>query len=167
MSNFTQKYALVQFIDEVDVGYEYISDNWPLHVTVVDTFGTNWSVRQMVDELSEALGACEPAVSKAGDDHFFEENGQTQVVLLEATTGLLNIHQAAIATLARGDLVLNDPQYALAGFLPHATVQQRARLHKGDRVDFRELSLVDMFPDEDPFRRKVLAKIRLATSQVR
>ena len=43
-NKFTQKYTLVQFFDDVKDGYEYSSNNWPLHSTVVDTFAIDWSV---------------------------------------------------------------------------------------------------------------------------
>jgi hypothetical protein len=48
----------------------------------------------------------------------------------------------------------NDPQFAKEGFLPHSTVQPHGRLNKGDEVTFSALSIIDMFPNEDPYQRK-------------
>ena len=66
-----------------------------------------------------------------------------------------------LSVLEEGGLKLNDPQFARDGFLPHATVQKHARLNKGDKVQFTALSIVDMFPDEDPYKRKVLKTIKI------
>jgi len=63
--------------------------------------------------------------------------------------------------LEQGDLKLNDPQLAREGFLSHATVQKHARLNKGDRVTFNALTLIDMFPDENPYQRRVVKTIRI------
>jgi len=158
---FTQKYTIVQFFDPVDDGYEYSSDSWPLHSTIVDTFAIDWSVDEMVAKLTELLGSHAPAESVAEDDRFFGETGQVQVVLLNRSKSLVSLHLDAVAALEGGGLVLNDPQFARDGFLPHATVQKQARLNEGDRARFTALSIVDMFPNEDAYKRKVLKTIKI------
>lgn len=159
---FTQKYTIVQFFDDIDEGYEYSSDSWPLHSTIVDTFAIDWSVDEMVAELEGVLQNHAPANSEAEEDRFFGENGQVQVVLLNRSDSLVELHMNVLSTLEKGGLALNDPQFARDGFLPHATVQKHARLNKGDKVQFTALSIVDMFPDEDPYKRKVLKTIKIA-----
>lgn len=158
---FAQKYAIVHFFGDVEDGYEYLSDNWPLHSTIIDTFAIDWSIDEMTTRLTETMGNHATASSEAGDDKFFGEDGQIQVVLFDRTDSLTTLHLDAIALLQQGGLVLNDPQFAYDGFLPHATVQKDARLAKGDKVQFTDLSIVDMFPDEDPYRRKILKTIRI------
>lgn len=160
-SVFTQKYALVQFFDDVEEGDEYSFRDWPLHSTVVDTFAIDWSTDEMIARLTEALRNHATASSEAEDDRYFGENGQIQVVLLDRTASLVKLHLDVLAALQQGGLVLNDPQFARDGFLPHATVQKNTRLNKGDEVQFTALSIVDMFPGEDPYRRKVLKIIRI------
>lgn len=160
---FTQKYTIVQFFDAIDEGYEYSSDSWPLHSTVVDTFAIDWSVDEMAERLKDTLKNHATANSEAEDDQFFGENGQVQVVLLNRSNSLVELHQDVLSALEGGGLKLNDPQFARDGFLPHATVQKHARLNKGDKVQFTALSIVDMFPDEDPHKRKVLKTIKIGT----
>ena len=159
MQKFTQKYTIVQFFDDIDEGYEYSSDSWPLHSTIVDTFAIDWSVDEMTSRLKDALKNHATAGSVAEDDRFFGDQGQVQVVLLNRSDSLVELHQDVLTALEDGGLKLNDPQFARDGFLPHATVQKHARLNKGDRVQFTALSIVDMFPDEDPYKRKVLRTI--------
>ncbi len=78
------------------------------------------------------------------------------VTLLVRSEGLLTLHRDIITTLEKGGLALNDPHFAYDGFLPHATVQRSTRLNKGDEVEFTRLSVVDMFPGSNPYKRRVL-----------
>lgn len=161
MGQFTQKYAIVQFFEEIEEGHVYSSNNWPLHSTVVDTFALQWSTDEIVAKLTDVLRHHATANSEAGDDRFFGDNGQVQVVLLGRTESLIKLHLDVLATLEDGEIALNDPQFARDGFLPHATVQKHARLNKGDKVRFTALSIIDMFPNEDPYMRKVLKTIKI------
>ena len=163
MQKFTQKYTIVQFFDDIDEGYEYSSDSWPLHSTIVDTFAIDWSVDEMASRLKDTLKNHATADSVAEDDRFFGDQGQVQVVLLNRSDSLVELHQDVLTALEDGELKLNDPQFARDGFLPHATVQKHARLKMGDRVQFTALSIVDMFPDEDPYKRKVLRTITVGS----
>lgn len=160
---FTQKYTIVQFFDDIGEGYEYSSDSWPLHSTIVDTFAIDWSVDEMVGRLKDVLKNHATADSVAEDDRFFGDQGQVQVVLLNRSNSLVELHQDVLTALEEGGLKLNDPQFARDGFLPHATVQKHARLDKGDKVRFTALSIVDMFPDKDPYKRKVLKTIAIGS----
>ena len=83
------------------------------------------------------------------------------MVLLGRTESLIKLHLDVLETLKDGELALNDPQFACDGFLPHATVQKHARLDKGDNVQFTALSIIDMFPNEDPYMRKVLKTVKI------
>lgn len=161
MNRFSQKYAIVHFFDSVNEGYEYSSDNWPLHTTIVDTFAIGWSVDEMVARLVELLMNYVWADSEVEGDGYFGENGQVRVVLLDRSDSLVALHRDVVRVLENGGLVLNDPQFAGDDFLPHATVQKNSRLHKGDKVRFTALSVVDMFPGGDPYRRKVLKTIKI------
>lgn len=161
MSSFTQKYTLVQFFDDIKEGYEYLSSDWPLHSTVIDTFAIDWPVDKMTVKLTELLDGYGNVYSEAGIDRYFGENGQVQATLLDRTDSLMELHLDVLDILEEGGLVLNDPQFARDGFLPHATVQRSARLDRGVKVRFTALSIVDMYPDEDPYKRKILKTIKI------
>lgn len=163
VQQFTQKYTIVQFFDDVNEGYEYSSNSWPLHSTIVDTFAIDWSVDETASRLQDILKNHTVADSLAEGDRFFGDQGQVRVVLLNRSNSLVRLHEDVLAALEEGGLKLNDPQFARDGFLPHATVQKHARLNNGDKVRFTALSIVDMFPDEDPYMRKVLKTIAIGS----
>lgn len=159
---FTQKYAIIQLFEDVPVGVEFAYTEWPLHSTIADVFAIDWSVPIMIDELIKLLRNHPHATSMAEDDRFFGENAQVQVTLLKKTASLAKLHHDVIELLERGGWKPNAPEFAKQGFLPHSTVQPHARLNRGDKVTFDALSIIDMFPNEDPYQRKVLATIKIA-----
>lgn len=160
MSQFTQKYAIIQLFEDMPVGTEFPSSNWPLHSTIADTFAIDWDEPTVVEKLTELLKNHPQATSVVEDDRFFGDNGEAQVVLLQKTDSLVKLHYDVIELLEQCGWKPNDPQFAKEGFLPHATVQPHARLNKGDEVTFNALSIIDMFPNEDPYRRKVVDTIK-------
>lgn len=161
MSQFTQKYAIIQFFEDTPVGSQFFWKDWPLHATVADVFAIEWNVPTMTAELTETLKKHEQATSVIEDDRFFGDQGQVQVALLRKTDSLVKLHHDVIAVLGEGGWRPNDPQFAKEGFLPHSTVQKHGRLNKGDEVKFNALSIIDFFPDKDPYGRKVLATIKI------
>lgn len=161
---FSQKYTIIQLLEEVEDGTIYSSNAWPLHTTLVDTFAVDWSEERVVEELEHYLANVKPFSTKANGEEHFGANGEVHVILLEKTDDLSNLHSGLTDALQSGGLKLNDPQFAGEGFLPHATVQPHARLNIGDEVSYGALSLIDMFPDEDPYMRKVIKTIPFGKS---
>lgn len=166
MQQFSQKYAIIQAFEPVPVGMEFSANGWPLHVTIADTFGIEWSAETMIRRLAELLKNHPQAASVVGDDRLFGDDGSIRVALLEKTDSLVALHNDVVELLEHGGWKPNDPQYARAGFLPHSTVQPHARLRKGDRVLFNTLSVIDMFPGGDPYRRRLLAALPIGDKAV-
>lgn len=161
MTPFTQKYAVIQLFEDTPVGAEFPSSNWPLHSTIADTFAIDWDATTMAEKLTELLKSHPQATSVAEDDRFFGGNGEVQVVMLQKTDSLVKLHYDVVELLEQGGWKPNDPQFAKEGFLPHSTVQAHNRLNKSDKVVFDALSIIDFFPNEDPYQRKVLATIKI------
>ncbi len=163
MQKFTQKYAIIQLLENVPEGSRFFWKDWPLHSTVVDVFAIDWDMSTMVEHLEALLASHARATSLAKDSAFFGPEKQTEVVLLQKTDSLVKLHYDVVRILEDGGLKLNDPQFAREGFLPHSTIQKHARLKKGDEVTFNALTIIDMFPDEDPHQRKVIKTIKVGS----
>lgn len=161
MTNFTQKYTIVQLLEEIEDEYEYSSSNWPLHTTIADTFAVDWNKDNLLVRLESLLAKQRIVTAKAANFEFFGPERQTKVTLLEINKELLELHNSIVNLLTGAGAVFNDPQFTGTGFLPHATVQPHAHVKKGDLVTFTGLSLIDMFPNSDPYQRKVLKTMKL------
>lgn len=160
MQQFSQKYTVVQFFEAVPNGTEFMSSNWPLHATLVDTFAVDWTEEETIVQLTKLLSGMSEVQSVTKNDLYLGDN-RVLVAVLEKTDGLDELHNKLVVLFDKGGLKLNDPQFSRRGFLPHSTVQSHARLYEGDEVLFNALSLVDMFPDKDPYKRRVVATIPL------
>ncbi len=163
MQKFTQKYTIIQLFEDVPEGTQFSASSWPLHATIADTFAIDWDVPTMIEKLTQLLSSHTQATSVVEEDRFFGDQGQVQVVLLKKTDDLVKLHYDVIECLEQGGWKPNDPQFAEEGFLPHSTVQKRARLSKGDKVTFNELTIIDMFPGGDPYQRKVVKTIKIGS----
>ena len=161
MQPFTQKYAIIQFFEDMQVGTEFFWKDWPLHSTVADVFAINWDAVTMQERLAEILHEHSWAESVAEDDLLFGKDGQARVTRLRKTDSLMRLHYDVIKMLEQGGWQPNNPEYAKEGFLPHVTVQKHARLNEGDKVVFNALSIIDFFPNQDPYERKLLATIKI------
>lgn len=164
MEKFTQKYAIIQLFEDRQEGYLFSSDDWPLHSTIVDTFAIDWDVPAMTKNLTKMLGNHGLIDSVAINEEYLGTEKQTKVVLLKKSKSLVKLHHDVVKMLQLGNLKLNDPQFAYKGFLPHSTIQNNRRLNKGDKVVFDALSIVDMFPDNDPNQRKILKTIKISSN---
>ena len=164
MAAFTQKYTIIQLLEDTPEGAEYSANEWPLHVTIADTFSIDWQGGKLLDKLTELLARHKTALSKASRDEYFGPKKETQVTLLDMSQDLLDLHNDLINFLKKAGALFNDPQYSGSGFRAHATVQSHARLQAGDLVKFNELTLIDMFPKGDPYQRKLLKKMKLSNN---
>lgn len=156
---FTQKYGIVKLFEKMPEGTEFSSDKWPLHSTVADVFAVNWDTPTLTEKLARGIGNCVIATSIAENDRYFGDNGEIQVTLLQKTDSLVKLHHDVVGLLEEGGWTPNDPQFAKESFLPHATVQPHARLNEGDEVTFDTLSIVDFYPNEDPYMRRIIKTI--------
>jgi 2'-5' RNA ligase len=163
MQKFSQKYTLIQLLEPMSEGVEYDWKEWPLHVTIADIFAISWDVPTLLEKLSQFVQGRPNATAVVGDDTLFGPERQTRVALLQASPKLLALHIDVVNLLKQGDVVFNHPEFTESGFLPHSTVQAHARLNKGEVVTFDALTLIDMFPHEDPYRRKVIKTIPFVT----
>ncbi len=159
MQPFTQKYTIIQLFEDVQDGYEFTSDNWPLHSTIVNTFSIDWDVPTIISELEKVIIGRKSISTTAVGYTYFGSDQQVKVTLLNKSSDLSTLHYDLIKLLNTGGLRLNDPQYALDGFLPHATVQKNMRINIGDEVIFNSVSLIDMFPSQDAYKRKIIKTI--------
>jgi len=161
MTKLTQKYVIVQFSKSLPVGYTYSMKGWPLHVTLADVFSINGKWTDLFKDMNCILENEVTIFSKAIVKDLFGEDRSIKVTLIEKTDELQNLHERVVSVLEKHGALFNSPEYTKDGFKPHATEQAEAKLEIGDVVEFGSLTLVDMFPDGDPYQRKILGTVHL------
>ncbi|HET6746897.1 MAG TPA: 2'-5' RNA ligase family protein [Candidatus Saccharimonadales bacterium] len=158
---FSQKYAIIAPLEALEVGTEFPSSGWPLHITLADTFAIKRQETDFDSKLQTLLANQKVVTVTVGDDEFFGPEKQTRVALLIPNEELRALHYTIVHLLKQEGATFNNPEYNEGGFRPHSTVQAHARLNKDERVTISSLCLIDMFPNDDPYQRRVLTKVNL------
>lgn len=160
-----QKYCLVKLLEPLKEGDEFTAINyWPLHITLASNFMVDWEATNLFDKLTSVLSSVKPVSVVAGNDDYFGGERKTQVTLMNMTPELMSLHKQIIKTLKDAGAIFDEPQYNDDGYRAHATVQKAHRLNEGDAVLIDEITIVDMFPNQDITRRKILRTMKLANS---
>ncbi len=158
-----QKYCLVKLLEPLKEGDEFTAINyWPLHTTLASNFIVDWESTDLFNKLASVLSDIKPVSVSAGDDEFFGGERKIQVTVMDMTPELMNLHKQIIKTLRDAGAIFDEPQFNEDGYRAHATVQKAHRLNEGDSVLIDEVTIVDMFPNQDITRRKILKTIKLA-----
>lgn len=156
---YSQKYCLAHFVSPQQDDAEFHMNNWPLHITLADVFAIDLEQSDAVMKL-EAL--CNGLASVAVTTESESILGETPVVLFSKSHDLLQLHTELVSLLETNGAVFNSPSFTKSGFIGHSTIQAEQRLHIGETVTIDSISLVDMFPEGDWQRRKVLATFPLS-----
>jgi 2'-5' RNA ligase len=163
MQKLTQKWTVISLLEPMADGTEYFWKDWPVHITLADVFAIGWNGEELVENLAMSLADQKPVETTAGDDTLYgPADYRTKVTLIENTPELQKLHEDIIGLLQDGGVVFNSPQYVGEGYIPHSTVQKHGRLKKGDVVKIGSLTIVDMFPHGDGYRRRLVKTIKLS-----
>jgi 2'-5' RNA ligase len=163
MQKFTQKWTIMILLEQMDGGIEFFWEDWPQHITLVDVFAVDWNHANLLDKL-ESLLANQKAfkVVVADSTSFGSLENPVPVTLFKKSTELQSLHNDIIKLLNSAGAVFNNPEYIGEGFIAHSTFQKDRHLNKGEVVEVRELTIVDMFPHGDGYQRKLLRTIKFA-----
>lgn len=161
MPKFTQKYTIICLLEDVEEGYEYASSEWPLHTTLADTFSIEKDIEELKLVLEIIAAENETIEIEATHNEFFGPDQKIKVTVYEKNTKIAKLHNDIVDKLNNVGAVFNDPQYTKDGFKPHSTAQKHAEVKVGDKVSVNNLAIIDMFPNSDPYQRKVLKKVSL------
>lgn len=157
---YSQKYCLVQPLDSIRLGDEFAASDWPLHITIVGVFAIDWNDKYF-SEFANLIASYRAFSSKTTSIEYFGLKQEIKVRLVKPNENLQMLHtDIAKFVLGHGGS-FNDLHYQFDGFRPHATM-------RGDQPDenceitFDTLALIDMFPDGNHTRRKIIKFFELS-----
>lgn len=158
---YSQKYTIVQFLEPIQLQQTFSMEEWPLHITLADVFAIKLD-ETLIAELASHLSSRECVTTESMQEaQLGDQNNSTKVTLIKNTPELQSLHDELIDFLQAHDAVFNSPQFTRDGFLPHSTHQRHAHLETRNKINISELSLVDMFVDNNWKLRKVLKSFNL------
>ena len=160
---YTQKWCLVALLDDVEEGFSFHRSDWPVHVTLIGAVDVTWS-DELHQKLEELIQRQSEITTKAIKENHWGPTGNVVVSELELTDKLNTFHMEIYELLSSHGATFNDPQYMGENYTPHSTVQKSGRVEIGGSVTLRSLSLIDMFPGEDGYMRKIVKTVQFAGS---
>lgn len=158
----TQRYVIVNLLEKLQDGDEFLPENYPLHITIVPSF----QIRKMDDTLLGKINhLCDnfKAFSlTAGEDESFGPNREVRVTTIVMNDELQKLHASLVSILSDAGAVFDEPQYMLVNYRAHATVQGPARLNEGDSIILNSISIIDKLPNGLPAKRKLLKTLNFS-----
>lgn len=154
---YSQKYTIVAFTESIEPNYEFAMGNWPLHITLADTFAVELN-ETLVQNLKKLLALLSQIDLSIGNNTTL---GTTKAALIDKNNALQGLHNRVVDLLESSGAKFNNPEFTRAGFLPHITNLKSFDLQLGDTVRLKTISVIDMFPDGNWQQRKVLNSFEL------
>lgn len=156
----SQKYVIVHFIEKSKVTKEFPSSEWPLHITLLANFLIP-EVELLKTKLADFAKHAKPLAITASGEALFGPNKDVHVSLIEPDKSILELHDGLLSTAMELGAVFDEPNFNGAGYRPHATIQIKSRLLDKQMVNLDNFSLVDMYPNKDINRRKIIETYKL------
>lgn len=156
--SFTQKYTIISPIEQVTEGQVFESTHWPLHTTIADTFAVDAIDEEMISQIRRQVRGRTLTVS-GGELAYFGKNADIEVMLLRDSPELYTLHSDLADLLLDRGAIFNDSQYIKGGFIGHVTQRETKRLAINERVRLDAVAIIDMFPEGNPNKRRVMKVI--------
>lgn len=151
---YSQKWSLVCFSNQVQIGTEFDWKNWPQHVSIASVFAVEWS-DELLQSLKQIVENCSVFATTVVDEAYWGKNGEYHCSLLEKSPEILRLHNNIHTLLVTYGATFNEPDHHGIGFVPHSTKQQNIKPAVGDHLQLTSLSIIDMFPHKDHLKRRV------------
>lgn len=158
---YTQKYTVVCFFNVQPVGLNFPASDWPLHVTILDTFKTEWHLDTLTSELAKSASGIAPIDVTPTEQTMLGPDRDVPVKLLRLDQSILSLHNKLLELSNKGEFIYNTPEFVGTGFLPHVTDPKASNVQIGQGYHLDSISLVDMFPGGDHMRREVIGTFTL------
>lgn len=155
MQKFTQKWSLIALLEPAEEGFEFFWKDYPLHVTLASVFAIDWKANDAPSKLEDLLATVPVVETKAIKEGHWGDESQYHVMLLEKNEEITELHNLIHRFLLESGVVFNQPEFEGEGYIPYSTIQKHARLDPGDPVQIHSITILDMFPHEDGYQRKI------------
>lgn len=164
METFTQKWAIIALLEDCQEGSEFHYTDTPLHVTLAGVFKIDKNGNELSVELAKLLADQQPVEVEASQKDMFGPDKDIAVMKINKSPDLMALYQQIYEWLQKSGAVYNSPEYQGQGYLPHSTLQKSASLSEGEKRVLSSISLVDLYPDSDGYKRKISKTIDLLPS---
>lgn len=161
MQKLSQKWAIILIFDKYQEGTIFNYDEFPLHVTIAGVFEIDYDGDWLASELNKVIGAKKQFEITADKIAMFGPKQDIAVMKIIKSPELMELYNNVYNFLIASGAVYNEPEYQGGGYIPHSTFQKSGNLKKGQTVTIKSVSIIDLFPNNDGYKRKIHKTIDL------
>ncbi len=151
----SQKYVIVHFVNLPTVPEEFPMSEWPLHVTLL----ANFRIEQLdtfKDKLMDYTRQCKAFDITTNCEALFGPDQSVAVSLIQPDEKITMLHTVLLSLATSLGAEFDEPAFTGDGFRPHATIQHKSRLQDKQTIRLDSLTLIDMYPNADIKKRRVI-----------
>lgn len=150
--------GITTFLKNIPVGTEFDSKQWSPHITQVDTFKTEKSLRDVIKTLEQALSLQDAVTAEIESKEMIGPEKDIAVMKVAKNRRVDELHQRIVEALESLKVEFRRPFILKDKFYPHITVSPEISLNVGDKVEIGQITIIDK---NDPDVRKVVCNINL------
>jgi len=159
---YQQKYVIVYFVNKEYRPNEFSSLEWPLHITLLANFTISVPLAELIAQLKDYSKRLRVFQVKAEGEALFGPNKNIAVSLIKQNVELKQVHNNLVGITKSLGAVFDEPKFIGEGYRPHATIPVKSKLIEGQVVNLDSFTLVDMYPDNDINKRRLIQTFELA-----
>lgn len=159
------RFAVVAFLDDVALEAEYDADELPLHVTLLTAASTDADLDQVVTAVESAYSSHGVFRAEGGDDELIGSD-EVEATLVVDDGDLADAHLALVVDLRDLGVRVDDPSIVGRRYRPFVAVAEDSddragRIERGERLELRAVAVLDLAPDGDRDRVRVVDQFPL------
>ncbi len=114
------------------------------------------------NELAAYAKQVEPFTITSYGKALFGPNKNVAVSLIRPEKSILGMHNELLSIALKLSAIFDEPSFIAEGFRPHATIQLKSRLEDKQTIRVTDFTLVDMYPNNDINRRRIVETYTLS-----
>ena len=159
------RFAVVAFLDEVALEAEFDADALPLHLTLLDAASTEADLDQVVSAVEAAYAPGGVIEAVGGDDDLVGAAEREATVVVDDGR-LTDAHLELVLALRDLGVRVDDPTLVGRRYRPFVAVADESddragRIDRGERLELRAVAVLDLAPDGDRARVRVVEQFPL------
>jgi hypothetical protein len=159
------RFAVVAFLDDVALDSEFDADAVPAHVTLLGAASTDADLDQVVTAVEAAYSSHGVFEARGGDDDLVGRD-EVEATLVDDDGDLADAHLALIVDLRDLGVRVEDPTLVARQYRPFVAVadgsdDRSSRIERGERLELRAVAVLDLAPDGDRGRVRVVDQFPL------
>lgn len=157
------KYTIVGFAGTANPPQIFNEHDWPLHVTLLDTFKSHWTQDELIGQVEQFAQGSKPFDLFAEKKGLLGPDKDVSVKLLKLDKNLREFHDGLVRLGKVGGFVYNTPDFVASGFVPHITDEKSEQASLNMSYPLTNITLIDMIPGGDKTKRSIVATFKLGT----